>query len=73
MGGHVCDLSDHHYMPELVVAISNMYEGYTKTEAINMIQDMRARRVVKEALQWHEEVVETSSNEAGGAGSIELF
>lgn len=73
MGTHVCDLSDHHYLPELVVTISNMYEGHTKTEAIEMIQDMRARRVVKDALKWHEEVVETASNKNGEAPGIELF
>lgn len=57
MGTHVCDLSDHHYLPELVTTIFKMYEGMSKTEALNMIQDDGAIRVVKDALKWHEENV----------------
>lgn len=57
MGSHVCDLSNHHYLPELVTAILAMYEGLTKTEALNKIESADARRVVENALKWHEETV----------------
>lgn len=57
MGTHVCDLSNHHYLPELVTTIFKMYEGMSKTEALNMIQSDEARRVVRDALKWHEENV----------------
>lgn len=57
MGSHVCDLSDHKYLPELVTTILAMYEGLTKTEALNKIESSEARRVVEEALKWHEEEI----------------
>lgn len=57
MGTHVCDLSDHHYLPELVSTIFKMYEGMSKTDALNTIQSDRARHVVEDALKWHEEHV----------------
>ena len=57
MGSHVCDLSNHHYLPELVTTILAMYEGFTKTAALDKIESTDARRVVKDALKWHEETV----------------
>ena len=57
MGGHVCELEDHHYLPELVTTILKMYEGLSKTDAINKIQNVEARNVVKNALKLHEETV----------------
>lgn len=57
MGTHVCDLSDHHYLPELVATIFKMYDGMSKTEALNKIQSSEAKRIVKDALKWHEEHV----------------
>ena len=71
MGSHVCDLSDHRYLPELVSTILAMYEGLTKTEAINKIQNSTARRVVEDALKWHEETV--ADLPKGNASDIELF
>lgn len=63
MGSHVCDLGDHHYLPELVSTILKMYEGFSKTDALEKIQESKARSVVEDALKWHEEKVEgTSSN-----------
>lgn len=57
MGSHVCDLHDHRYIPELVTTILKMYEGFSKTEAINKIQNGVARAAVTDALKWHEETV----------------
>ena len=58
MGSHVCDLNyNHNYIPELVTTILKMYEGLSKTEAIDKIQSTEARSVVKDALRWHEEIV----------------
>ena len=57
MGSHVCDLSDHHYLPELVSTIMKMHEGFSKSEAIQSIQGDDARSVVADALKWHEENV----------------
>ena len=72
MGGHVCELSDHHYLPELVTTILKMYEGLSKTDAINKIQSAEARTVVKNALKWHEEiVVDTTANSA--ESEIDVF
>lgn len=73
MGSHVCDLSDHHYLPELVTTILAMYEGLTKTEALNKIEDYRARNVVENALKWHEETVEDASNSNQSASQFEVF
>ena len=58
MGSHVCDLGDNHeYIPELVTTILRMYEGMSKTEAIDKIQSYPAKSAVIKALVWHEEVV----------------
>lgn len=75
MGGHVCDLSNHHYLPELVTTILKMYEGMSKTDAINKIQENEARRVVKDALKWHEETVSDSvtENTDSAESNIEVF
>lgn len=72
MNNHVCDLSDHHYLPELVSTIMKMYEGLTKTEAIQKIQKDEARFIVRNALKWHEERVDDSSSE-GEKAKIEVF
>ena len=58
MGSHFCVLTDYRCMPELVTTILAMYEGLSKTEALNKIEDVRARRVVEDALKYHEETVE---------------
>lgn len=75
MGSHVCDLSNHHYLPELVTTILKMYEGMSKTDAINKIQGDEARRVVKNALKWHEENVSDSAigNTDSTESDIEVF
>ena len=58
MGGHFCALTDYRCMPELVTTILAMYEGLSKTEALNKIEDMHAKQVVAEALRYHKETVE---------------
>ena len=75
MGSHVCDLSDHKYLPELVTTIFKMYEGMSKTDAVNEIQGERARSVVKDALKWHEERVEDLpvGNGPKAEDNIEVF
>ena len=72
LGGHVCDLSDHHYLPELVTTILRMYEGYSKTEYLSCISDNEAKNVVKDALKWHEEVV-VDEKEERKSRNVELF
>lgn len=69
MGGHACDLSDYDCLPELVCTILKMYEGASKTEAINDIEDYHTKRVVSEALCDHEENVVDEKVEADGNGS----
>lgn len=72
MGGHACDLSDYECLPELVIAILNMHEGMSKTEAIAKIQNERDRRVVASALEDHEENVAKPELPVDG-GHIDLF
>ena len=74
MGSHVCDLSDHRYLPELVTTILKMYEGLSKTEAINKIWDYHAHSAVEDALKWHEEaVVDAKAESNQPAPNIEVF
>lgn len=74
MGSHVCDLSNHEYLPELVTTILAMYEGLTKTEALNKINDSQAKRVVEDALKWHEEtVIDTKVASDTADSKIEVF
>lgn len=75
MGTHVCDLTDHHFLPELVTTIFKMYEGMSKTEALEMIQNTRAREVVKDALKWHEEHVsdEPARSDTNAKADYEVF
>ncbi len=74
MGSRVCDLADHHYLPELVTTILKMYAGYTKTEAIAKISSAEGRRVVTDALKWHEEtVVDEKVAVEGSALQIDIF
>lgn len=73
MGGHACDLSDYQCMPDLVCTILKMYEGISKTEAILSIEDSHTRRVVEEALAYHEEYVEDQKVKSNNQEEIELF
>lgn len=74
MENHVCDLSDHHYIPELVTTIFRMYEGLSKTEALERIEGATARQVVKDALKWHEEnVSDVSARNADTEAEYEVF
>lgn len=72
MGGHVCDLRNHHYLPELVTSILRMYEGMSKSEAINYIQNAEARDVVADALKYHEEIIDTAAADTSDEG-FEVF
>lgn len=73
MDGHFCDLSDYKCLPELVCAILKMYEGYSKTDVINGIQDSYVRGVVTDALKFHEEHVVDVSKKAENDQEIEIF
>lgn len=75
MGRHVCDLSDHNYLPELVTTILKMYEGVSKSDALDSIQGNNAREVVRDALKWHEEVVSNSAvvTDNSTESDIEVF
>ncbi len=73
LGGHACDLSDYDCLPELICAIIDMYEGCSKTEAIEKIEDSNARYVVREALMKHEEHVKDEKVVAEEHGKIEIF
>lgn len=73
MGGNVCDLSDHECIPELVCTILKMYEGVSKTDAINAITNTYTRSVVSEALCDHEEYVVDEKVDAGDQADVELF
>lgn len=74
MDGHACDLSDYECLPELVCTILKMYEGLSKTEAINSIEGYYTRRVVTEALCDHEENVVDEKVETNGDGNgLEIF
>ncbi len=55
MGSKVCDLSDHSFIPELVTTILRMHEGLNKSDALNRIQNSKAKSIVESALRWHEE------------------
>lgn len=73
MGGHVCDLSDYACMPELISTILKMYEGKSKTEVISEIKDSHTRKVVEDALEYHEEYVSDEEVEADNQESMEIF
>lgn len=74
MDGHACDLSDYECLPELVCTILKMYEGLSKTEAINSIEDYHTKQVVTEALCDHEENVVDEKVETNGDGNgLEIF
>lgn len=74
MGGHVCDLTDHECLPELVSTILKMYEGMSKTEAIDSIENEAAKNVVNRALQDHEEnVSDTTAPSDNSDFDMEVF
>ena len=73
MGGHLCDLSDHTCLPELVTTILSMYEGMTKTEALSKIKDDWTRKIVSNALEFHEETVTDSNVQNDSKEDIEVF
>lgn len=73
MGDYVCDLSDHHYLPELVSTIVSMYEGLSLSEALERIQGADARNVVKDALKWHPPVIHLESSSDAAEADIEVF
>lgn len=73
MGGHACDLSDYEYLPELVCTILKMYEGLSKTEAINDISEYHAREVISKALCNHEEYVTDGKAKPNKQVNVEIF
>lgn len=73
LGGHACDLSDYDCLPELICAIIDMYEGCSKTDAIEKIEDSNARYVVRNALMNHEQYVKDERVASGQHGEIEIF
>ncbi len=73
MGDHACDLTDYDKLPELVTTILRMHEGFSKTEAIKMLESESARRVVANALRDHDEVVKQSAKKPDADTPIEVF
>lgn len=73
MGGHVCDLSNYECLPELIDTILKMYEGLSKKEAINAIEDHYTREVVSTALRNHEEHVVDKKVETDDQPDVEIF
>lgn len=74
LGGHACDLEDYDCLPDLVCAIIDMYEGNTKTEVIDKIEDSHTRQVVRNALCYHEERVEdVKVKDLNQKSRIEIF
>ena len=73
LGSHVCDLSNHHYLPELIATILKMYEGKSKEDAILDINDLRGRSVVEKALSQHEDMVEDVVVDNGKNTSFEII
>lgn len=74
MGGHACDLDDYDCLPDLVCAILDMYEGISKTDAIEKIEDSHIRKVVKNALVYHEERVDNKPvNNPEIQGAFDIF
>ena len=57
--GHALDLKMEEYIPELIKTVLRMYDGKTKTEVLEMIDDSEARDAVAKAMEDHEEIVET--------------
>lgn len=58
LGGHACVLEDYEYLPDLICAIVDMYEGVSKVEAIQKIASDQSRNAIKKALEAHEEYVQ---------------
>lgn len=74
LGGHACDLEDYDCLPELVCTIIEMYEGRSKSEVIDKIEDSHTRYVVKNALMYHEERVDDKKVDSPQMKSdIEIF
>ncbi len=74
MGDHVCDLSDHHLLPELVTTIFKMHDGYSKTNALSSIASSSERYLVKEALDMLPENIEPDAGSTFDKDrKIELF
>lgn len=73
LDGHACDLSDYECLPDLVCTILKMYEGFSKTEAIEAIKSIHSRDVVSEALRYHEEYVTETKVEENENANVEIF
>ena len=57
MGGHALDLSDYKCISNLIITIMRMYDGMTKSNAINMLSDSHDKDIISKALADHEETV----------------
>ena len=73
MGGHACFLSDYECLPDLVSTILKMYEGFSKTDAIEAIEESHSKYVVREALKNHEEYVVDKKVEVETDAEVEVF
>lgn len=74
LGGQACDLEDYDCLPDLVCAIIDMYEGKSKSDAIDKIDDPHIRYVVRKALSDHDEHVDDVKVDTADAESkIEIF
>lgn len=73
MGGHACDLSEYEYLPDLICTILLMYEGFSKTEAIEAIENSNAKYVVRDAIKNHEEYVVDEKVGVETQAEVEVF
>lgn len=72
LGGHALYLQDYRFLSPLIVTVLRMYDGYTRTEAINQLPYME-RQEVESALQYHEEIVEQPVPRNDSLTGIEVF
>lgn len=74
LGGNACDLRDYDCLPDLTCAIIDMYEGNSKSEVLDKIEDWHTREVVKEALTDHpERVADKKVDSTEKNSDIEIF
>ena len=60
LGGHAIDLEDYTAISSLICTILRMYDGMSKTDALNELSYTAEQEVIRRALDDHEEIVNTA-------------
>ncbi|MBR6253710.1 MAG: hypothetical protein IKR04_07845 [Clostridia bacterium] len=73
LGTHVISLEDHRYVAEALATILKLQNGFDRDEVFDMIEDARAKKVIRQAFKGFEIYKDGEAIKSGKAAGVEFI